>query len=91
MNKEGKIKISSKLKGFSSGGDIQQTIANSKFLKNFTTTPYGEFHLKTLNPFNKTNPVHNFGGPNTKLDLRLENYDCEDSDQSINCVLTING
>ena len=44
-------------------------------MKKFTTTPYGELHLRTLNPFNKTNPTHSFTGPLTKLDIRLENYD----------------
>ena len=57
------------------GGDLQSQITGNRFLKYFTTTPYGELHLRTLNPFNKTNPTHNYTGPLTKLDIRLENYD----------------
>ena len=57
------------------GGDLQSQITGNKFLNKFTTTPYGEFHLKSFNIFNKTNPVHSFTGPGTKLDIRLENYD----------------
>ena len=57
------------------GGDLQSQITGNKFLNKFTTTPYGEFYLKSFNIFNKTNPVHSFTGPGTKLDIRLENYD----------------
>ena len=57
------------------GRDLQSQITGNKFLNKFTTTPYGEFHLKSFNIFNKTNPVHSFTGPGTKLDIRLENYD----------------
>ena len=48
--------------------DLQSQITGKKILNKFTTTPYGEFHLKSFNIFNKKNP-------GTKLDIRLENYD----------------
>ena len=56
------------------GRDLQSQITGNKFLNKFTTTPYGDFHLKLFNIFNRTNPVHSFTGPGTKLDIRLENY-----------------
>ena len=56
-----------------SGGDLQSSLYNNKFLKHFSTGKYpGELHLRTLNPFNKTNPAHNYTG--TNIDKRLENY-----------------
>ena len=57
------------------GRYFQSQINGNKFLNKFTTTPYGEFHLKSFNIFNKTNPVHSFTGPGTKFNIRLENYD----------------
>ena len=48
------------------GGDLQSLMTSGKFnrfLNHFSTGRYpGELHLKSLNPFNKTNPVHNFTG-----------------------------
>ena len=58
-----------------SGRYHQSQITGNRLLNKFTTTPYGEFHLKSFNIFNKTNPVHSFTGLGTKLDIRLKNYD----------------
>ena len=44
-------------------------------MKMFATTPYGELHLRSLNPLNKTNPTHNWTGPFTRIDKRLFYYD----------------
>ena len=49
-------------KSYYTGSDIQSSFSNSSFMKHFSTTQYGELHLRTLNPFNKTNPTHNFTG-----------------------------
>ena len=57
------------------GRDLQSQITGNRFLNKFTRTPYGEFHLKSFNIFNKITPVHSFTGPGTKLNIRLENYD----------------
>ena len=58
------------------GSDLQSTITNNKFLKFFSTGKYpGEFHMRSLNPFNKSNSVHNYTGPGSHIDKRLENYD----------------
>ena len=44
-------------------GDLQSSITNSKLLKHFSTGKYsGELHLRSLNPFNKTNVKHQFTG-----------------------------
>ena len=57
------------------GGDLQSSISNSSFMKHFSTGKYpGELHLRTLNPFNKTNVKHNFTGPGSHIDKRLVNY-----------------
>ena len=42
------------------GRDLQSQITGNKFLNKFTTTPYGEFYLKSFYIFNKTNPAHQF-------------------------------
>ena len=51
-----------KLKGLNfnkEGGDLQSTVTNNKFLNRFSTGCHpGEFHLKSLNPLNKTNATH---------------------------------
>ena len=57
------------------GADLQSSITNNSFLKHFSTGKYpGEFHLRSLNPFNKTNVKHNFTGPGSHIDKRLVNY-----------------
>ena len=57
------------------GGDLQNAITDNKYLSKFSTGKYpGEFHLRSLNPLNKTNPVHFWTGPGTNIDKRLENY-----------------
>ena len=59
----------------SKGGDLQHAITDNKYLSKFSTGKYpGEFHLRSLNPLNKTNPVHFWTGPGTNIDKRLENY-----------------
>ena len=46
---------------------------DNKYLSKFSTGKYpGEFHLRSLNPFNKTNPIHFWTGPGTNIDKRLE-------------------
>ena len=57
------------------GGDLQSSITNNKFLNHFSTGKYpGEFHLRSLNLFNKTNPIHKYTGSGSHIDERLENY-----------------
>ena len=57
------------------GGDLQSSITNNKLLKHFSTGKYpGELHMRSLNPFNKTNKISHFLGPGSHIDKRLENY-----------------
>ena len=40
------------------GADLQSSITNNKLLKHFSTGKYpGELHMRSLNPFNKTNKI----------------------------------